>query len=801
MRNKFYIIINFLLISFLYSSVFAENLSIQSKKIEFDKKNQKTIFTENVIFKTEDDETLKSEYAEYDKLKGLIILKNQVTLIDKQNNAIETEYAEYFENKKIFLSKGSTKIKTIEGYVVEGKDFTLNNKNESLTSKEKATISDLDGNQIFLDNFEFLNKQNIFKSIGFIQIKDRLRNTYEFSQIYIDTKKKEILGTDIKAFINSEEFKIHQDNKPRIFANSVNLNKEKSTYNKSIFTLCDYRENDKCPPWSIQSSRMLHDNKKKTIYYNNALIKVYNIPIFYVPRLSHPDPSVDRRSGFLPPSISNTKNLGFGVAIPYFFAIDGDKNLTLNSRIFANENPLFLGEYHQVFKSSSLIADFGFTEGYKKTSSTKKPGQKSHLFTSFVKNFKGRNDSQNKIELTFQDVSNDKYFKLYGIKTNLADKYTDVLENSFKFTHSNEKLFVDINASVFETLSENYNDKYEYILPEIALRRNLLSNNFGTLDLQSILKIHNYDTNKVENFLVNNFYWKSKKKLFETGISSQLLGEFKNVNYDSKNVDLYKKEVTSEMHGALGILSELKLEKIKNTAKHFLTPKVLLRYSPGSMREDQDSAKLNTLSAFSMNKSEDKYNFEKGLSGSVGLNYKIKNNDKKEFDFSIAQVINEKENKKMSSKSSLDEKLSDLVGTTSYNLGNGINLKYDFAIDQNYSEFNYNELGLSVNNDLLKVDFSYLQEAKHIGNQEYFKTKIDLKKDENGLLSFETKRDLIKNSSEFYKLSYEYINDCLRAGLVYRREFYIDSEVEPENSLMFKITLTPFGSIEPSIGK
>ena len=72
MRNKFYIIINFLLISFLYSSVFAENLSIQSKKIEFDKKNQKTIFTENVIFKTEDDETLKSEYAEYDKLKGPI---------------------------------------------------------------------------------------------------------------------------------------------------------------------------------------------------------------------------------------------------------------------------------------------------------------------------------------------------------------------------------------------------------------------------------------------------------------------------------------------------------------------------------------------------------------------------------------------------------------------------------------------------------------------------------------------------------------------------------------------------------
>ena len=84
---------------------------------------------------------------------------------------------------------------------------------------------------------------------------------------------------------------------------------------------------------------------------------------------------------------------------------------------------------------------------------------------------------------------------------------------------------------------------------------------------------------------------------------------------------------------------------------------------------------------------------------------------------------------------------------------------------------------------------------KHIGNQDYFKTKIKYENTDNSLISFETKRNLITNSSEFYNLSYEYINDCLRAGLVYRREFYNDSEIEPENSLMFKITLTPFGNL------
>ena len=79
---------------------------------------------------------------------------------------------------------------------------------------------------------------------------------------------------------------------------------------------------------------------------------------------------------------------------------------------------------------------------------------------------------------------------------------------------------------------------------------------------------------------------------------------------------------------------------------------------------------------------------------------------------------------------------------------------------------------------------------------------MDISRNENGIFSFETKRNLITNSSEFYNLSYEYMNDCLRAGLVYRREFYDDSELEAENSLMFKITIVPFGQIDtPSFKK
>ena len=112
------------------------------------------------------------------------------------------------------------------------------------------------------------------------------------------------------------------------------------------------------------------------------------------------------------------------------------------------------------------------------------------------------------------------------------------------------------------------------------------------------------------------------------------------------------------------------------------------------------------------------------------------------------------------------------------------------------------EKGFNVNLNPIKFNIDYLQEKQHIGNQEYLKTNFKYSKGDSGLFAFEMKRNIITNSSEYYNLSYEYLNDCLRAGLVYRREFYNDSELEAENSLMFKITLTPFGDINsPSFSR
>ena len=599
--------------------------------------------------------------------------------------------------------------------------------------------------------------------MGQIKIIDKFENSYEFSQIYIDTKKKELLGTDIKAFLNSEEFKINKKNDPRVFANTMRLTEAGSSFNKSIFTICELKEGQKCPPWTLRSSEMTHDKKSKTIYYDNAVVKIYDIPILYLPFLSHPDPSVDRRSGFLNPSFSDTKNLGAGISVPYFWALAEDKNFTLTNRLFVDEHPIFFGEYHQAFKNSNFLADFGYTEGYKKTSATKKAGDKSHFFSKFTKNFSDQEDFESTLNINTQNVSNRKYLKLYKIKSNLVDYNKNTLENSIDYTYSKDDLFFGFNMSVYETLNDSYNDKYEYILPNLTFDKNIFSKeNFGDLDFQSNLKANNYDTNKNTNFFINQFDFESIDLYFNSKIKNNILGKLKNINYETKNISLYKEDTTYELFGAVGLLSEMEFQKTENNVEHYLTPKTLLKLSPGSMRQEESGSRLTVNDAFSLNRSGNSNSTETGNTLTLGFDYSVKTDDIEKFNFSVAQIINEKENKKLHSKTSLDEKLSDLVGGVNYFLNENFKFDYQFALDQNYQDFNYNEIGTNIKFNNIDINFDYIQESKHIGDQEYLKTKVNFVNEDKSRVSFETKRNLITNSSEFYDLSYEYLNDCLR---------------------------------------
>ena len=226
------------------------------------------------------------------------------------------------------------------------------------------------------------------------------------------------------------------------------------------------------------------------------------------------------------------------------------------------------------------------------------------------------------------------------------------------------------------------------------------------------------------------------------------------------------------------------------------------------MRNTENGNRLSYSNLFNLNKVNEPDIVESGLSSSIGFEYK-KNilNDQNQlgdevFSLSAGQVISDKENMDIPSNTSLDQKFSDIVGEATYKISDTVNLNYNFSIDQSYKNFNYNEVGTDLIFDKAKFNLSYLQEKEHIGEQEFVQTGLDLKLNNFTELSFNTKRNLLTNSAEFYNLSYNYINDCLKAGIAYRREFYTDRDIEPANSVMFTISIVPFAEINsPNLSK
>jgi LPS-assembly protein len=774
-------------------------LDVSAKNISIDKKNSITIFKNEVVIKDQEGNTIKSNFAQYDKKLNFFTLRDNVIVEDKMGNIFKSNNATYNENKKIFISEGKTTVLTAEGYIVESEDVELDNKENYATSQKKTIITDNQKNLIYLDNFNYQMINKIFKSVGYIKVVDKMKNSYEFSQIYIDEIKKEIIGSDAKTFFKEEQFKLNKSNKPRIFSNTINIKNNYSKFVKSSFTMCDYRDKDKCPPWVLTASEMRHDKKKKTIYYDNAVIRIYDIPIFYLPKLAHPDPTVNRRSGFLHPSFTDTKNLGSSINLPYFWAIKKDRDLTINNRLFTSEHPLFLGEYRQAFNEANLIFDFGVTEGYKNTSKTKKSGDKSHFFSKFVKKFETYNDTENNLEINLQHVSNKKYLKLYKIDTNLVDYETETLENYVDFNHfdDNNNLSLAVRTSAYRTLKDNYNDKYEYILPDITLNKNLFLDEFGFGNFQTNVKIHNYDTNRYKKFLINDFNWSFNETAKNSFYNSNFLTSLKNVNYEVKNENKFKADTSNELFGAVGYLASIDFfKKNGKNNNQLLSPKILLRYAPNHMRKDDGDYGLNGKDIFSLNRLSSVENFESGTNLTLGLDYEYKNDNAEKLNFSIGQIINEKKNNKnMPSSTSLDKRFSDIVGVFNYDNNDNFKFDYSYALDQNYKETNFNEINANYSMNNVDFNFNYLEENKISGGKEYLKSDLEIRKGSNGLLKFSNKRNLITNSSEFYNLSYEYINDCLTAGIAYRREFYNDSELESENSLMFTITLNTFGAV------
>ena len=116
-----------------------------------------------------------------------------------------------------------------------------------------------------------------------------------------------------------------------------------------VYTACEPCKDDpkKPPLWQIQAARIIHDNGEKMIYFEDARVEFFGVPLAYFPFMSSPDPSVTRKSGFLFPNITYGTAYGGGLRDPYFWALAPNYDLTASTMITTKEGALLKGIWRQ----------------------------------------------------------------------------------------------------------------------------------------------------------------------------------------------------------------------------------------------------------------------------------------------------------------------------------------------------------------------------------------------------------------------------------------------------------------------
>jgi LPS-assembly protein len=116
-----------------------------------------------------------------------------------------------------------------------------------------------------------------------------------------------------------------------------------------VYTACEPCKDDpkKPPEWQIKAMRIIHDDGEKMLYFENATVDFFGLPVAYFPFLSTPDTTVKRKSGFLFPSISTSSAYGVAIETPYYFNLAPDYDLTLYPKFMSQQGVMMEAEWNQ----------------------------------------------------------------------------------------------------------------------------------------------------------------------------------------------------------------------------------------------------------------------------------------------------------------------------------------------------------------------------------------------------------------------------------------------------------------------
>ncbi|UVK37993.1 LPS-assembly protein LptD [Mesorhizobium sp. AR10] len=232
------------------------------------------------------------------------------------------------------------------------------------------------GTQMLLaaDTLVYNNDNQTVTAVGGVQI-DYGGNRLVAQRVEYDRNTKRLVASGNVEVVNSDGTKIYSqhiditDDFADGFVNALRVETPEkayfaaesaermggvlTTFHNGVYTACEPCEDkpDKAPTWRVKARKIIWNGEKKTVRFENANFEFFGFPLAYLPAFEIADPTVKRKSGFLIPSISYNTDLGFGVKVPYYFALSPTYDLTVAGSGYTKQGFLGEAEWRQRFNN------------------------------------------------------------------------------------------------------------------------------------------------------------------------------------------------------------------------------------------------------------------------------------------------------------------------------------------------------------------------------------------------------------------------------------------------------------------
>lgn len=581
---------------------------------------------------------------------------------------------------------------------------------------------------------------------------------------------------------------------------------ERKVMQRAVFSPCNLCEEnpEKAPLWQIKAVKVIHDEKARDIVYTDATLELFGVPVLYTPYLSHPDPTVDRRSGFLAPTIGLSGNLGAIYGQPYHYVFDPSRDVTVEPIVYTEEGGILRTEYRQRFSSGeiNLQGTAGWVDqhdGTVETGDSDLEGS-ADFEGRFALNrtWRGGFDFEQSSERTYL-----RRFRLGG---------EDVLTSRLFAEGFRGRNYAAINAYKWQDLRASTDpDDTPIVLPFAEYHHVGQPDAYGgrsSIDTSLLSLSRDSGSDSRRASLV---YGWALPHTTDSGEVYTVNARLQTDGYvaSDQTAGGGDSETTGRVFPQVGLKWQYPFARRGGTYTHVVEPIVGVVAGPRGSNpdeipnEDSRSFEFDTTNLFRLNRFEGVDRVTSGSRVDYALRTGVYGDGGGQTEVLVGQSFRFYGQGSFDTGSGLDDDLSDIVGAITVRPGDTFDLSYRFRLDPTDLSLNRNEVGFGYFHPRFAVLANYVQldesaSSDLAGDQEQIELTLNTRVSDHWSVSVNAVQDLSDGHNRLLrgKLGLAYSDECLLFGIDYERSDISDEDVEPDDRVMFRIVFKHLGGIE-----